>query len=201
MWNLKTDALDRYQGVKLSIYRDVQPATYLDVIQGWQDDANFRSLFNAALADTPYRAFRWETPPVDQGSTARPFECVLLDSPLLARRPNPDAFAEHFARAPQKDILVFPNLGGDALLVVPAPQADRSAYGHLAAFVRGSPESQRQTLWRLVGESMLRRLDHGLPVWLNTAGGGVSWLHVRLDDRPKYYRYRPYLQNTAAGTT
>jgi len=29
-------------------------------------------------------------------------------------------------------------------------------------------------------------------VWLSTAGMGVSWLHVRLDDRPKYYGHRPY---------
>ena len=31
-----------------------------------------------------------------------------------------------------------------------------------------------------------------IPVWLSTAGGGVAWLHVRLDDRPKYYSYAPY---------
>lgn len=30
------------------------------------------------------------------------------------------------------------------------------------------------------------------PVWLNTAGGGVPWLHIRLDDQPKYYRYQAY---------
>jgi hypothetical protein len=30
------------------------------------------------------------------------------------------------------------------------------------------------------------------PVWLSTAGGGVSWLHVRLDDQPKYYGFEPY---------
>jgi hypothetical protein len=30
------------------------------------------------------------------------------------------------------------------------------------------------------------------PVWLSTAGGGVAWLHVRLDDRPKYYAHAPY---------
>jgi hypothetical protein len=29
-------------------------------------------------------------------------------------------------------------------------------------------------------------------VWLSTAGAGVSWLHVRLDDRPKYYQFEPY---------
>ena len=31
-----------------------------------------------------------------------------------------------------------------------------------------------------------------VPVWVSTAGAGVSWLHVRLDDRPKYYGYQPY---------
>lgn len=30
------------------------------------------------------------------------------------------------------------------------------------------------------------------PVWLSTAGAGVPWLHVRLDDHPKYYGYALY---------
>ncbi len=30
------------------------------------------------------------------------------------------------------------------------------------------------------------------PIWLSTAGGGVAWLHVRLDSTPKYYGYAPY---------
>jgi hypothetical protein len=39
-----------------------------------------------------------------------------------------------------------------------------------------------------------------LPGWissqpLSTAGAGVSWLHVRLDDHPKYYSYEPYQQD------
>ncbi len=38
---------------------------------------------------------------------------------------------------------------------------------------------------------MLKRVSRK-PVWLNTAGGGVAWLHVRLDDRPKYYGYQNY---------
>ena len=30
------------------------------------------------------------------------------------------------------------------------------------------------------------------PVWVSTAGMGVSWLHVRFDSRPKYYRWGEY---------
>ncbi len=47
------------------------------------------------------------------------------------------------------------------------------------------------SLWELVGEAMQRRPSHE-PVWFSPAGAGVSWLHVRLDDRPKYYGYEPY---------
>jgi hypothetical protein len=64
-------------------------------------------------------------------------------------------------------------------------------YGHLAAFVRGAPAEQREALWRTVGDALSRRLG-AKPVWLSTAGAGVSWLHVRLDDRPKYYGHAPY---------
>jgi hypothetical protein len=121
---------------------------------------------------------------------SQPFEFVLLDSPGLARRPDPEAFEEHFAKA-EAGVAAFPNLGGDAIMVVPAPLAEPSAYGHLAAFVRLAPEAQRHALWQSVGGAMARRVG-AKPVWLSTAGAGVSWLHVRLDDRPKYYGFEPY---------
>ena len=31
--------------------------------------------------------------------------------------------------------------------------------------------------------------------WLNTSGLGVYWLHMRIDDTPKYYRYNKYKGN------
>ena len=66
-----------------------------------------------------------------------------------------------------------------------------SAYGHLAAFVREAPQAQRHTLWQVVGAALDERIGVR-PTWLSTSGLGVSWLHVRLDSRPKYYQYEPY---------
>jgi hypothetical protein len=57
--------------------------------------------------------------------------------------------------------------------------------------VRGAPESQKHALWALVGKMMEQRMGSS-PVWLSTAGAGVPWLHVRLDERPKYYGFGPY---------
>lgn len=192
MYSIKKEELKNRRGLRFYIDLDKNPATFSDVIHGWKDEAGFRSLFNAALAKAPYSAYRWETPPVSLETIHQSFEFVLVDSPGLARRPNPEPFAEHFNQSPEKDVLVFPNLGEDALLIVPRLKTALRAYGHLAAFTREAPETQRHMLWKTVGESMMRRLDSSRPVWLNTAGGGISWLHVRLDERPKYYVYEPY---------
>jgi hypothetical protein len=192
MWTARSEELADARGLRFAVELDARPATVAEVLCGWQGDAGFRSLINSLLADAPYTAFRWETPAVTAATVARPFEFVLLDSPGLARRSDPAAFAEHFGGA-DADVAVFPNLGGDAIMIVPCPVAEPSAYGHLAAFVRLAPERQRHALWQSVGDAMARRVG-ARPVWLSTAGAGVSWLHVRLDDRPKYYGFGPYRQ-------
>jgi hypothetical protein len=195
MWSARSEELASERGLKFFVDLEGKPATFRDVLHGWRDDESFRSMFNALLANSPFSAFKWETPAVSRHTVTQPFEFVLLDSPSLVRPPAPHVFAEHFARSPEKDVLVFPNLGGDAIMIAPQQRSAASAYGHLAAFVRAAPQTQRQALWRLVGETMLERVG-AKPVWLNTAGGGVSWLHVRLDERPKYYGFGPYRRTT-----
>lgn len=191
MWTARTDELAGGRRIRVTVARDSAPMDYAEVLSRWRDDAAFRSFFLRLLADMPFSAFRWETPPVTQTTVDRRFECVVIDSPGLAVEPDPDVFAGHFRGAGQRQVIEFANLGHDATMVVPCPVGPVSAYGHLAAFVRRAPERQQHALWREVGASVQRRLG-ARPVWLSTAGGGVAWLHVRLDDRPKYYAYRPY---------
>jgi len=196
MWMFQNEQLADGRVTRVALLRDSVPVSYQDVLQRWQTDADFCSMFIELLASSPYSAFRWETPPITLASAGRPFEFVLIDSPGLARAVGPDAFAERFGRHGSHGVVEFCNLGNDAILVVPCPQGPESAYGHLAAFVRYAPEAQKHALWELVGAAMERRLSDK-PVWLSTAGAGVSWLHVRLDDRPKYYGFEPYRQRHA----
>jgi len=195
MWSTRIEDLGRGRVVNVDF--ENRPAKYSEVLHWWQDDAVFRTFFIALLADAPFSAFRWETPPITAASVGRPFEFVLLDSPGLASQPEPEAFAEHFRGPHNGDVVSFPNLNNDAILVVPCPLGPLSAYGHLAAFVREAPRAQNHSLWKLVGEILERRLGPR-PVWLSTAGAGVSWLHVRLDQRPKYYGYTPYRESARA---
>lgn len=191
MWNYRSEKLGDVRGLRYFIDLNAKPATYEEVIGSWQNDVEFCTICTQLLANSSYSAFRWETPSVTNTTLSKPFEFVLLDNPGLARQPDPNAFASYYRKFPEKDVVEFRNLGGDAILIVPSPKTDISAYGHLAAFVRNAPSSQCQSLWKSVGNAMRRRVGIK-PVWLSTAGGGVSWLHVRLDDRPKYYGFAPY---------
>lgn len=191
MWTSRSEQLAKGRVIRVVIDRGSSPVSYADVLCRWQDDADFRSMFIGLLADSPFSAFRWETPPITTATANRPFEFILLDSPGLASRPDTKTFAEHFSGGGDDGVVEFKNLGKDAIMIVPCPKGPIAAYGHIGAFVRQAPEAQRHALWKMVGAAMQRRLGTK-PVWLSTAGAGVSWLHVRLDDRPKYYAYAPY---------
>src|SRR5262245_50563091 len=185
MWNVITEQLWNGRALKVAARFDSAPVSYAQVIRHWQTDEVFRKFFVALLAEAPFTAFRWETPPVTAGSVSRAFEFVLLDSPELARAPDPEPFVMHFRNAADARVVSFPNLGHDATLVVPCPLGGHEAYAHLAAFVRRAPEPQVHSLWQRVGSTMEQSLGPA-SLWLSTAGAGVPWVHVRLDSRPKY---------------
>ncbi len=167
--------------------------TWRETAARLRGDASFRLALTRRVAESEHAALRWETCPVSASTRERPYEEVLLESPALARRrADPSPFARALAGV-EGPVARFSNLGGDARLVVPTAAAEHGVYTHLASFVRGAPASQVDALWQAVGEELegwWARSDR--PVWLNTAGLGVSWLHVRLDSRPKYYRHRPF---------
>jgi hypothetical protein len=192
MWSPRIEKLHKGNVLKVAIDRESSPISYWEALQNWQGNEAFRSFFTPLLAEAPFPSFRWETPPVTSHSIDRPFEFVLIDSPELASTADPSAFAKQFERTDVNEcVIAFPNLGGDAILVVPRLLGPPTAYGHLAAFVREAPAHQIHGLWQRVGQEMQNRIG-SKPVWLNTAGAGVPWLHVRFDDRPKYYAFEPF---------
>jgi len=166
-------------------------ATYDRVVSAWIEDREFRMAFNAALAAVPYQAFRWETPVLTDETRTQAFEFVVIDSPGLDRPADSSAFDKYLVG--DKPVVVFENLGKDATLVVPQKLGEDSAYNHLASFVRSAPVTQTDSFWAAVGQTIANHISDQ-PVWVSTAGAGVPWFHLRLDDRPKYYAYQPYAE-------
>jgi hypothetical protein len=88
-------------------------------------------------------------------------------------------------------VVSFPNLGGDAQLVVPCPIAEKNVYTQIGSFVRNAPKQQLTHFWKRTGSEMLSAITEK-PRWLSTSGLGVYWLHVRIDSVPKYYQTDAY---------
>ncbi len=193
MWTIDAVRIDDTTSRWARISASRVSLSFGEVFAAWQSDAEFRAQWIAGLRSVPFDAYAWECPPVTSDSASRTFECVFVRSPGLARMaPDAGAFSEHFS--PGCAVATFDNLGGDAKLVAPCPRVAPSDYAHLARFVATAPPAQHDAFWQAVGAAMEIRLG-ATPVWLSTAGLGVAWLHIRLDDRPKYYRHAPYARS------
>jgi hypothetical protein len=191
VWGHQTKSIENQNGVVVSIYSQGSVLSYEEVLGLWTDVEEFRNYFLRIFADIPYSAFRWETPPVTVSSLDKPFDFAVLNSPELDRVPDRVTFAEFFETMDPGGVGEFPNLSGDAIMIVPSPVDETSSYSHLGSFLNSAPYSQLHSFWKMIGSTVNREIG-AEPLWLNTAGGGVSWLHVRLDQQPKYYVYLPY---------
>jgi len=191
MWTLNQEQIAPVT-TRIGIEYGAVRLSFREMVDLWCENAEFRTFFNATIAAQPFEACFWESVPVTAQTLGAPYECVVIDAPSLARLPpDPDAFRSHFDVAPASEVLAFPNLGGDAMLVVPAPRADVDCYTHIGRFVRTAPAAQVDMFWRTIGQALRERISSA-PLWLSTSGLGIAWLHVRLDSRPKYYQHKDY---------
>lgn len=197
MWRTETEAVAG--GARYRLIEDGEPMSFRRYLGRLGASADFGDWYTGLLADSGFEAFFWEHPPLTVERLDAPAEFVLIASTFLAAIPaDGEPFAEHFRTAAGEPVIVFANLGGDATLVVPAPGEPASAYAHLGAFLRSGPREQVHALWRIAATSVDKALG-AEPLWFSTAGLGVAWAHLRLDTRPKYYRYAPYTEVPTSG--
>ena len=165
--------------------------TFKNVLTLWQISEPFRTFYLSIFINTKFDAYYWEHPGLKRKFLDKTYECVLMNSPYLDRRlVDTDSFLEYFDQT--KLIVDFNNLGKNARLIVPTPQDEPHHYKHLARFMRSPQTAQKHELLKTIGQLVLGNLNPNNVLWLNTAGAGVIWLHIRLDSRPKYYKTRRY---------
>ena len=117
--DIKPNLITRYK-----LLDDSVAITYSEVISRLRNDASFRRTFTKLLVDSPFEAYRWETPPLSLQSQKNDFEFVLINAPrFVDRQTDKRTFQSKFTED-DKDfgIVNFTNLSGDATMVVPSPQ-------------------------------------------------------------------------------
>lgn len=190
MWEARQEIVP--SGTRHQIFDEGSRLSFRELFTLLEQKPDFALWYSNVLASAAHAAFFWELPPLTDETFDNDAEFVLIESSSLASvHPDPEPFASQFASHSQTDVITFVNLGGDAVLVAPRPIESIGVYPHLATFVRGAPDSQVVALWKATAQVVREHLGPS-PRWLSTSGLGVSWLHLRLDTRPKYYQFAPY---------
>ena len=171
-----------------------QMLTFEEVITMWQTYEQFRNFYmwslNTVGAEFDHSYF-WEHPGLRTEHLKNPYEFIIHRSKNLDKRTvDETAFAEHFQD--KQEIAAFPNLGKNAIMIVPAQLGNPEDCKHLGVFMASDNEEQQHLLFQEIGSQMLNTLNAEKTTWLSTAGMGVAWLHIRLDQKPKYYRSKTY---------
>lgn len=170
--------------------------SFAQVIKYWSDSASFREFYTTTLVKHGSKGCFWEHPRLNESTVDQPYECVVTQTDAFGKR---TADFRSFARAvsPGRRISVFPNLSGEALLVVPNQPEDNGFNGRdLISFLQSAPAGLIHEFWQTIAREVADAVAAGAPFqYLSTHGLGVLWLHVRLEKRPKYYHHEPYRQN------
>lgn len=166
--------------------------SYGEVLEGWSGDEGFQASFGALLRGFDAPSFFWEVAPVTAGTLDQPFEFAVIPA-APPGAPDRETFAAQFGAGDEGDegAVAFRNLGGDARLVTASPAQEGADYRDLAAFLRNAPAAQQNALWRVLSTTIREALSDR-PIWVLVAGRGVFWVHLRIEGRPKYYRFAPF---------
>lgn len=158
----------------------------------WDGDTKFVEFYISIFRQCGFKSYVWETPPLSTRSLDQPFEFVIINNPVSKSKPDITTYKKYFDfGGPNCGVVAFKNLGHDAMLVVPSPSDDTVNYSGLSDFYSEAPIDQQYSLWKVLAKEIYLILSEK-NIWVSVAGGGISWLHVRIDRSPKYYRHFPY---------
>ena len=159
------------------------------------DNSFLADFIDVLKTGSDYDQYYFECPPVSSATQDNEFEFIISQSTTLDRNPTPNTFSSYFT--PQCLSVQFTDLDGDSTLISPCPPSSNSEernYVHLASFMKNGPVDKVKDVLKRAGADMSNKLSQTTEMWwFSTSGDGVAWLHVRIDPRPKFYRYGPYM--------
>ena len=181
-------------------FDEISYAEFIHLLKSENND--FLMVFFKSLNDATdnLSAYFWECVPVSQKLINKKFEFVVTKSEELNNITlDSGPFAKHLADIAIAGTWVgsFPNKGKDAVLIIPSAKKDYKKniidYKNISQFTKNASQEQKQKFWQEVANRLSRELEKNeAPKWLSTHGLGVPYLHVRIDNRPKYYHFEEY---------
>ena len=135
----------------------------------------------------------WEFPPYCSRTANNKAEFMLAKT-CKFKKTDSSSFDDHFIDKSNNDVCVFYNISRDTKLITIKSEYDMSQtyMGHIGAFMNNAPIELKHKLLISIGEQMMSYTNNHCPAYLSTHGHGVPWLHIRISNKPKYYKNSNY---------
>ncbi len=175
--------------------RDGQNLSFIEVFELMVEEDSIINLMTIFLSSWK-RDYFWEHPKLTQDNCNSDYEVTIIPTDAFENRvSNFNPFKDKFQVT--DSVVVFPNLRKDSLLIVPnKDQGGNQNFITLRRFLHAASNVIIFKFWKTVGETMIEQITKNTKYcYLSTHGLGVLWLHIRIDQKPKYYqtkRYRIY---------
>lgn len=129
--------------------------------------------------------FQWNTSVLKNNGDCEYKESFRIE-PNLPDAQDFTPFQEYITQSKNKYVISFPNLSNDTILIIPTPKRGKN-YATLYDFSRNGSKTQQREFWRKVANEARNFMNIQGKVWISVHGLGVSYLHVRISNKPKYY--------------
>ena len=174
------------------LFRDGENLSYMQVFELLAAGDSIIETMTNFLVDWN-QDFFWEHPQVSSDNYKSNYEVSVIPTAAFDDRvENFSPFKSKFKITDQ--VKVFHNLRKDSLLIVPnTNEASDQNFITLRKFLQTAPNSLITRFWKTIGETMIEQISKNTDYcYLSTHGLGVLWLHVRIDQQPKYYHTKKY---------
>jgi hypothetical protein len=158
-----------------------------DKINDWINGDNI-PLINKNISKISYAIF-FETSPID---FSRNNWGIYKENQIKTNLLTDTKDIYTFDKLSRINIISFVNLSGDCILV--CPPNDGKNYSHINNFYKNANKKLIKLFWKKVGEILLKLSKNNLnKYWISTHGTAVSWLHLRICNKPKYYQTKSFI--------
>ena len=149
--------------------------TWNVVIESWKNGKNFPDIKGSVY---------WETSVAKDGGESIYREKTAPAPFSMTMEADNETFAKHIRN--KKEAVTFKSKGTPPTRLV-CPGDTGKNFSHMGTFYKNASRSEMSSLWKKVAIELEKMLKKGETVYVSTHGGGISWLHVRLSNTPKYY--------------
>ena len=140
----------------------------------------FKKEFVSILRNCTFSAYYFQC---DKLNFNKAFSFTLIDAPELVKiQCDYKTFDKQLKNTCK--VCVFPNLGKNATLIVPNYKIGKNTgvdYRSIATYFKTAGMAALIRLVEAMGDNVYENC------YLSTSGLGVHYLHVRIEDTPKYY--------------